>query len=115
MKNKDICNRFTLSSLTLFLDVVTIRPVNSKPSPTTSSPFSTTLSALQPTLVTPQTPGIVIVPNHPSMSSSTQSISGSNIFQNPTVVGNFSPNSLPNLVVAKPLVVGGHVFKQEGK
>ena len=89
--------------------------MNSKPSPTTASAFSNTFSALQPTLVTPQTPGIVIVPNHPSMPSSTQSIAGPNLFQNPTIVGNFSPNSLPNLVVAKPLVVGGHVFKQEGK
>ena len=99
------------------IDIVTIQPVISKSMPSKSSAHdsvhSTTITALPSTIMATQAPGIVIVPHRPSLPVSSHLIAGSSVFQKQSKVTNmFSPKSLQN--VSPTVLIGGHVFKQDG-
>ena len=99
------------------IDIVTIQPVISKSIPSKSSAHesvhSTTITALPSTIMATQAPGIVIVPNRPSLPVSSHLIAGTSVFQKQSKVANiFSPKPLQN--VSPAVLIGGHVFKQDG-
>ena len=99
--------------------MVTIHPVVSKVAPlntsTQGSVYSTTLTAMPSTIVATPAPGLILFPSRPSLPSTTKNIAvGPNLFPKQTKTAySFNPHPMPNL--SQTIVVGGHMFKQDGK